>query len=45
MKRHYNERINVVEYGTFTPLVFSSNGGMGRECQTVYKSLAEAIVD
>ena len=32
-KRQCNERV----HGSFTPLVFSSNGGMGRECSTFYK--------
>ena len=30
-KRLYNERIMQVEHGTFTPLVVSATGGMGRE--------------
>ena len=30
-KRSYNERLLQVEHGTFTPLVLSINGGMGRE--------------
>ncbi|XP_066919036.1 uncharacterized protein [Clytia hemisphaerica] len=44
-KRHYNERVNSVENGTFTPLVFSTNGGMGRECQTFYKRLAVMLAE
>ena len=32
-----------VEQGWFTPLVFSANGGMGRECKTFYSALAEMI--
>ena len=28
-KREYNERILEVENGSFTPLVFGTNGGMG----------------
>ena len=32
-KRAYNEKILQIEHGTFTPLVFSINGSMGRECQ------------
>ena len=42
-KRHYHERVNTVEYGTFSPLVFSTNGGMGRECGAFYKRLSEMI--
>ena len=44
-KRHYNERVNNVEYGTFTPLVFSTNGGMGRECQLFYKRLGLMLAE
>ena len=42
-KRHYNDRVNDVENGTFTPLVFTTNGGMGRECNLFYKRLAEML--
>ena len=31
-KRLYNSRVIEVEHGTFTPLVFSTTGGMSREC-------------
>ena len=30
-KRQYNQRITEIERGSFSPLVFSSSGGMGRE--------------
>ena len=33
-KRKYSSRILNVEQGTFIPLVFSTTGGMGRECWT-----------
>ena len=42
-KREYGERINEVEHGSFTPLVFSTCGGMGREATVVVKRLADAI--
>ena len=29
-KRSYNEKIPQIDHGTFTPLVFSINGSMGR---------------
>ena len=29
-RRAYEERIREVEHGSFTPLVFSSSGGMGK---------------
>ena len=38
-KKKYNARVSNVENGTFTPLVFSLNGGMGRECKKLYSSL------
>ena len=42
-KREYGQRIREVEHGVFTPLVFSSTGGMGREAATFYKRLASMI--
>ena len=39
-KRSYNERVLQVQNGSFTPLVFSINGGMGRECKCFYQRLA-----
>ena len=44
-KRHYNERVTNIENGTFTPLVFSTSGGMGRECKTFYKRLCEMMAE
>ena len=34
-----------VENGTFTPLVFSVNGGMGRECKKLYSRLTEMTAE
>ncbi|EDO46763.1 predicted protein [Nematostella vectensis] len=42
-KRKYNQRIINVEMGTFTPLVFGTNGGMGVDCKNFLKSLAEKL--
>ena len=42
-KNLYNERIINVEKSTFTPLVFTTTGGMGPECQRLNKRLAELI--
>ena len=42
-KRMYNQRVLEVENATFTPLVFATNGGMGRECRTFFKRLAQMI--
>ena len=42
-KRKYNDRIINVEKATFTPLVFTTTGGMGPECEKLNKRLAELI--
>jgi hypothetical protein len=42
-KRAYNHRIIDVEKGSFSPLVFSTTGGMGPECTRFHKRLAELI--
>ena len=39
-KRKYNIRVIEVEKGTFTPLVFSTTGGMGKETTTFIKRLS-----
>ena len=39
-KREYLERVLNVEHGSFTPLVFGTNGGMGLECQKFLRNLA-----
>jgi len=44
-KRCYNERVLQVEHGTFTPLVFSIYGSMGRECAKFYSRLADMIAE
>ena len=42
-KRAYNERILPIDHGTFTHLVFSVNGNMGRACQKFCSRLAQMI--
>ena len=42
-KRKYASRILEVEQGTFTPLVFTTTGGMSDECQRYHSRLAELI--
>ena len=42
-KSKYNSRILQVEKGSFTPLIFSTTGGMGPECTLYHKRLAELI--
>ena len=44
-KREYLERILNVEHGVFTPLVFGTNGGMGKECQMFLKQLATTLAE
>ena len=39
-KRQYCRRVLEIENGTFTPLIFTTNGGMGRECQVFYNRIA-----
>ena len=40
-KRAYHEGILQINHGRVTPLVFSVNGSMGRECQKFYLRLAQ----
>ena len=49
-KRHENDkkrldtqRVMDVEQGTFTPLVFTTTGGMGEECKRYHDRLAELV--
>lgn len=42
-KKLYNDRIINVEKATFTPLIFTTTGGMGPECEKFNKRLAELI--
>ena len=42
-KRCYNDRILQVEKGSFSPLIFSTTGGMGPESTKFHKKLAEKI--
>ena len=42
-KRDYNQRVIQVEKGTFTPLIFSTTGGMGPEATKYHKRVAELI--
>ena len=44
-KKQCNEHVLQVEYGSFTPLVMSSNGEFGRECGRFYSKLAEQIAE
>ena len=42
-KNGYVERILNVEHASFTPLVFTIQGGMSRECHTFYNRLSDMI--
>ena len=42
-KRLYSERVLDIEHGTFTPLVFTTAGGMGKDCLK-YSRSAQLIV-
>lgn len=42
-KRHYNERIQRVDQGSFSPLVFSLAGGMAPEARVFYGRLSEKL--
>jgi hypothetical protein len=44
-KRAYNERVLQVEKASFSPLVFSTSGGMGIECTRFHKRIAELILN
>ena len=42
-RRQYNQRVREVEHASFTPLVMSTTGGMGKAATTFYKTLASTI--
>ena len=42
-KRQYSRRVLEVEQGTFSPLVFTSTGGMADECKRFHSRLAELL--
>ena len=42
-KRMYNDRILQVEKGSFSPLIFTTTGGMGPEATRYHKKVAELI--
>ena len=41
--RQYNARVLEVEKSTFVPLVYTTNGGMGKQCQKLHQQLAQLI--
>ena len=42
-KRQYSSRVLDIEHRTFTPLIFTTTGGMGKECLNYHSRLAELI--
>ena len=44
-KRAYEERVREVEHGSFSPLIFSTSGGMGPIATVVYKRIATFIAE
>ena len=44
-QREYKERIEQVEHGDFTPLVFTCSGGIAPQSSMMPKPLAERISD
>ena len=44
-KRLYGQRIREVEHGVCTPFVFTTSGGMARECKTFFSRLTSIIAD
>ena len=44
-KRGCKVRVREIEHGSFSPLVFSTAGGMGPIATTVYKRITSLIAD
>ena len=44
-RKGYMERVRNSEKGMFTPLVFTTTGGMGNECSRLTKKLANLIAN
>ena len=42
-KREYGDRVREIEQASFTPLVFATTGGMGREASIFYRRLADLL--
>ncbi len=41
----YNDRILQIEKGSFVPLVYTTSGGMGPQCQKTHKRIAELVAE
>ena len=44
-RRQYDERVREIEHGSFSPLVFTTSGGMGTTATTVYKRITAMIAE
>ena len=44
-RRAYDERVREIEHASFSPLVFSTSGGMGTTATVVYKRVASLIAE
>ena len=44
-KRSYSRRVLDIEHGSFTPLLFTSTGGMGPECLRFHSRVSELIAN
>ena len=41
----YTDRIIQVEKASFVPLVYTTSGGMGHQCEKTHKRIAELVAD
>ena len=44
-RRAYDERVREIKHGSFSPLVFSTTGGMGPTASVVYKRIASMVAE
>ena len=44
-KRNYNSRVLQVERGSFSPLIFTTTGGMGPEATKYHRQVAKLLAD
>ena len=44
-KRQYGLRVTTIDRGSFTPLVFATNGMVGKECERFLKTLVGRVVE
>ena len=42
-KREYGDRVREIKYASFTPLIFATTGGIGREATIFYRRLADLL--